>query len=494
MAGLSLGRVFWERWLVPIVGSTAPILVTIPFWIDLAVGWRVAGLCTATALAAASWGYWLVRSIRMHRRAAQYLLTLSNMDHLELAACDLDVTLPRITGDDTSVAVLRRVREAMVQLARRVQAAEQARTSTELAMRTTQLDRQQLIQILENLHVPVLGLNSYGDILMVNAAARELFRLPENGEGSNGSFSQLGHEELVEILKDLLRRKPPAHRFGELTMNTPSGPRQFRVSCRSVPVPSDHPHCVNVIGVLADVSEQKEIQKRHAEFVSAVSHEMKTPLAGIRAYVELLADGDATDEATRDEFLAVINGQVDRLQRLIDNLLNLARIEAGVVKVKKKPIAANEILAEAFRVVQPAAESKNIQMVQDLSPLHLPILADRDMLLQAAINLLSNAVKYTPDGGKVTLRSRLSDNWVVFEVEDTGVGLSPEDAHRVFEKFYRVERNSKMASGTGLGLPLAKHIVEDVHGGTISVESQLGKGSTFRVTLPLDTSGPRRPA
>ncbi len=151
---------------------------------------------------------------------------------------------------------------------------------------------------------------------------------------------------------------------------------------------------------------------------------MKTPLAGIKAYVELLADGDAEDEETREEFLDVINGQADRLQRLIDNLLNIARIEAGVVKVSKQSQPLNEILSEAHRVVQPAAEAKQIRLAHDLSPMYLGVLVDRDMMLQAAINLLSNAIKYTPPGGQVTLRSRLLDGEVSFEVEDTGVGLS----------------------------------------------------------------------
>jgi len=197
-----------------------------------------------------------------------------------------------------------------------------------------------------------------------------------------------------------------------------------------------------------------------------------------------LVDGDAEDEATREEFLSVINGQADRLERLIDNMLNLARIEAGVVSVNKKSRSLNELLEEAIHVLQPTAEAKRIELVTELSPLYLGVLADRDMLLQSAINLLSNAVKYTPEGGRVTLRSRLADDEVTFEVEDTGVGLSEEDCRRVFEKFYRVKKDKSMASGTGLGLPLAKHIVEDVHGGRLSVESVLGAGSTFCVVLP----------
>ena len=140
--------------------------------------------------------------------------------------------------------------------------------------------------------------------------------------------------------------------------------------------------------MLRDIGDQKALQKRNAEFVSSVSHEMKTPLAGIKAYVELLADGDAEDEETREEFLEVINGQADRLQRLVDNLLNLARIEAGVVSVSKQQRSLNEVLEEALHVVQPSAEAKNIELISELSPLYLGVLADRDMLLQAAINLL----------------------------------------------------------------------------------------------------------
>ena len=211
---------------------------------------------------------------------------------------------------------------------------------------------------------------------------------------------------------------------------------------------------------------------------------MKTPLAGIKAYVELLADEDVTDQALREEFLGVINSQADRLQRLIDNLLNLARIESGVVKVHKESCSLNELLKHAMDVLRPAAEQKRIALHAELSSLYLAAAVDRDQMLQAAINLLSNAIKYTHPEGRVTLRSRLADQEVEFEVEDTGVGLSEEDQTRVFERFYRVAKDRDMAPGTGLGLPLVKHIVEDVHGGRLAVRSQLGVGSTFAVSLP----------
>ena len=153
-------------------------------------------------------------------------------------------------------------------------------------------------------------------------------------------------------------------------------------------------------------------------------------------------------------------------------------------QVNKVPLSLNPLLHEAFNVLVPAAEQKNMKLVNELSPLYLGVLADRDTLLQAAINLLSNALKYTPVGGTVFLRSRLNEDEIIIEVQDTGVGLSPEDCQKVFEKFYRVKKDKDMAPGTGLGLPLVKHIVEDIHGGKIEVESEVGKGSTFRLILP----------
>ena len=211
---------------------------------------------------------------------------------------------------------------------------------------------------------------------------------------------------------------------------------------------------------------------------------MKTPLSGIKAYVELLADGEAEDPATREEFLEVISGQADRLQRLIDNMLNLARIEAGVVEVHKERLSLNELLEEVHHITLPQADQKEIRFQTDLSPMYLGVMADRDLLMQTAINLVSNAIKYTPAGGEVTLSSRLVANEILFEVRDTGVGLSEEDCRRIFDKFYRVRKDRQMASGTGLGLPLARYIAEDVHGGRLEVRSELGQGSTFTVTLP----------
>lgn len=400
---------------------------------------------------------------------------------------DVEQVLPTLEGSGPLHKALNDLRQHLVELNQSYQDAQRDRARAEVRFRRATAQIEQLNEILHRLSEPVLAIDQYDEVLLANSAAEALFAI--DGESTEKRMlKNLVHcEALVDLLTDTRKRRCQNHRVAEVAINDASGQPQWftaKVSPIAARRENGSESEQGAVAVLRDISDFKAIQRRHAEFVSSVSHEMKTPLSSIKAYVELLADGDAEDEQTREEFLDVINGQADRLQRLIDNLLNLARIEAGVSSVTKEKHSLNEILAEAVNVVQPGAEQKDIKLTSELSPLYLGVLVDRDMILQSAINLLSNAVKYTPKGGRVSVRSRVVDGNVSFEVEDTGVGLSEEDCGRVFEKFYRVKKDRQMASGTGLGLPLAKHIVEEVHGGQLTVTSVLGQGSTFRATLP----------
>jgi prepilin-type N-terminal cleavage/methylation domain-containing protein len=319
--------------------------------------------------------------------------------------------------------------EALVSIAISAIAGSVLLLGTTASLQTTDDAMQRTIaygmrQILSGLSDPIVAIDDYDDVVLANRSARELFQIDAEKTEARALAQLVRCQKLVQLLTSTRQRRTAVHRTDELEIDDGEGrARWYRATAVKLVTNANNdkntPVAAGAVAVLHDIGDQKALQKRNAEFVSAVSHEMKTPLAGIKAYVELLADGDAEDEQTQEEFLNVMNGQ-----------------------------------------------------------------ADRDMLLQAAINLLSNAIKYTNDGGRVTLRSRLADDQVTFEVQDTGVGLSEEDSHRVFEKFYRVQKDKNMASGMGLGLPLAKHIVEDVHGGRLAVESVLGQGSTFIVTLP----------
>jgi len=439
------------------------------------------------AVAGLAVGGFLCRQLRQEQAILRYLTELAEVAGEDSFPQSESQKKPPLSESHPFFSPIQKLSETIGRLREQAEWLDHHRTSLEVRIRRMQSEQQQMQTILAGIPEPVLALNEYGELLWANRTAESLLQAPPT-EQPRLVVQQIGCPKLAEALQSMLQRKTPGTRWEEVEWTDSQGKVYFYRALLSRLPPSQEPsdpRAVSVVALLRDIADQKALQKRHAEFVSSVSHEMKTPLAGIKAYVELLADGDVDDPETQQEFFRTIAAQVERLQRLVENLLNLARIEAGVVEVRKQAHSLNEILEEAFRVVQPAAEAKQIALETDLSPMYLNVYVDRDLMLQAAINLLSNAVKYTPAGGRVTLRSRLEDSYAQVEVEDTGVGLSQEDCQRVFEKFYRVQKDAHMASGTGLGLPLAKHIVEDVHGGSITVQSQLGVGSSFRVRLPL---------
>jgi two-component system, OmpR family, phosphate regulon sensor histidine kinase PhoR len=397
--------------------------------------------------------------------------------------------IPALPAGHPMSNLAEQIRNTILEYKRRAEDLEHARTAQVVHCLRSVTSAERIKNIFEGLADPILAIDEYDELVLANHSAEEIFHF-DSEKIETRALSNIVHcQKLIDLLSSVRHRKMTGARSEEIEITGENGmPQWFRATaCKLAAGDDELPDKSSVAGgavvVLRDIGDHKAVQKRNAEFVSSVSHEMKTPLAGIKAYVELLAEGEAEDEKTRDEFLNVISTQADRLQRLVENLLNIARIEAGVVNVNKQQQSLNRILEEALHVVQPSAEAKQIKLDSQLSSMFLGVLADRDMLLQAAINLLSNAIKYTSSGGSVTLRSRLVGDRVRFEVQDTGVGLSPEDCQKVFEKFYRVKKNKDMAPGTGLGLPLAKHIIEDVHGGQLSVESMPGVGSTFSVSL-----------
>jgi len=243
------------------------------------------------------------------------------------------------------------------------------------------------------------------------------------------------------------------------------------------------------VAVLHDITREKEISQMKNDFVGHVSHELKTPLASITAYSEMLVDGEAADEETRREFYSVIQTQAKRLNRLIDDILNTSRIESGLIKINKEPINLAILIEEQLQMIRSYAEEKNIKVTRQKPIVFDQVNVDRDMISQVIVNLLSNAVKYTPSGGSVRVETKVDEveSLVRVSVADTGVGIPDDEIDHVFDKFYRVGVNKKQAKGTGLGLNLVKQIVEKLHDGRVFVESQVGVGSTFGFELPLAT-------
>jgi signal transduction histidine kinase len=247
-----------------------------------------------------------------------------------------------------------------------------------------------------------------------------------------------------------------------------------------------------VVAVLHDITREKEISQMKNDFVSHVSHELKTPLASITAYSEMLSEGEAGDEETRREFYSVIQSQAKRLNRLIEDILNTARIESGLIKIEKTPLSLTILIEEQLQMMKTYAEEKNIEIIGKKPIVFDQVYVDKDMMSQVIINLLSNAVKYTPSGGSVRIETEVDEIARVARVSvtDTGVGIPEDEVEHVFDKFYRVGANKSCAKGTGLGLNLVKQIVEKVHNGRVFVSSKPGEGSTFGFELPLATAEP----
>jgi len=360
----------------------------------------------------------------------------------------------------------------------------------EIQLKIVTAERQDTQAIIHSISDAVLVTDPFDDLVLANDSAAKVFEF-DGAKAPGARLDQLLKDtKLVELVRDMRRSRSThgrrvvehAIRCGE---NGDTTDKTFKITLSSIGADEDRPS--GVVVVLHDMTREKEVAQMKNDFVSNVSHELRTPLASIRAYVEMLLDGEADDEKTTREFYEIIQSEANRLSRLIDNILSISRIESGVVPVNKQPQSLTVILKEAIEVITPQARTRRITIAEKMDPVFYQTPADKDMLYQAVLNLLSNAVKYTPEGGTVTVETQVNeaDRKVITRVRDTGVGIPPKDLHRMGDKFYRSEANKHMAKGTGLGLALVKHIIETVHKGRLFVESEVGKGSCFSFELEL---------
>ncbi len=368
----------------------------------------------------------------------------------------------------------------------RLEQLQSERRELEIQARVADAEREHAEAILHSISDAVLVTDAFNEVAIANDAAARALRFDLNNARHQPIDRLVNDNTLIKLIKDTresgntANRRHVEHRLGG---NGRTHVYDVTLSC----VGNQHAEVAGVVTILHDITKEKEISEMKSDFVSSVSHELRTPLSSIKAYVEMLVDGEANDEDTRSEFYNIIQSESNRLSRLIDNILNISRIESGIVKVQRDHISLPAVIKEVIDVMQPQARAKEIELITHDTPLFFQVYADKDMIYQALLNLVGNAIKYTPSGGSVTVDTLVDDHQrtVTVNVSDTGVGI-PEDAlPHLFEKFYRVADHKKMAKGTGLGLNLVKHIVETVHGGKVSVTSESGKGSTFGFALPI---------
>jgi len=261
--------------------------------------------------------------------------------------------------------------------------------------------------------------------------------------------------------------------------------RMFEVHLTPVLVPSYH----GAIAVLHDITDLERLERVRKDFVANVSHELRTPLTAIRGYAETLLEGALEDPENNRRFLEIIQAHAIRLNNIASDLLTLSELESGRKPAEPETLDVTAAMQAAMRTIESEARLRDVRLVWEKKAA-AEVRGDRTRLEQALINLLDNAVKFNRPGGEVRLESSLADGKVRIVVADNGIGIPSEDRARIFERFYRVDKaRSREMGGTGLGLSIVKHVVERM-GGSVIVESQLGKGSTFTVLIPLASEHP----
>jgi two-component system phosphate regulon sensor histidine kinase PhoR len=365
--------------------------------------------------------------------------------------------------------------------------------AAELRARVAEEELARLRGVFEALHDGVLVFEEGERISGANAAARRLLRC------AAGTAPTLGRSEAEPALLEALRAVLGADlargvcaRKVELARDGARATYRVRgldAAVRGASGPS------GPVVLLEDITYEESSARMRAEFVYGVSHELKTPLTSIQACLEMLVEDDAAEAdeergpgvapEDRARLLHLAHGESVRLARMIHELLELARVEAGIAQVRRERVEMGVLLQELRAVHAPLAQRKSIELDWCISPYVPSLRGDREQLRQAFVNLIGNAIKYTPEGGRIALRSSLEGEELVVSIADSGIGIGPEDLPRIFDKFFRASQaQSSRIPGTGLGLPLARYLIES-HGGRIDVRSALGEGSTFLVRLPV---------
>jgi len=256
------------------------------------------------------------------------------------------------------------------------------------------------------------------------------------------------------------------------------------VDVAAAPIRKSDETMVGAVMVIRDVSREREIDRMKTNFVSSVSHELRTPLTSIKAYTATILRDPKMPKNIRNEFLKVIDEESDRLTRLIENLLEVSKIESGAAEIEKQNVDVSAVINQAISTLQPLADEKYIRLKYEPADELMTLPADQTKISSVVTNLINNAVKFTPQYGQVTVKIERRGYELVISVSDTGVGIPKEALPRIFDRFYRVYRPGEQIQGTGLGLAIVKKIVA-MHNGRIKVESKENKGSTFTVYLPI---------
>ncbi len=324
--------------------------------------------------------------------------------------------------------------------------------------------------VMKSMDSGVIAVDKNNNVMLINPYAKKIFGINKDIIGKK-LIDNIRDFELENILKNKEESR-------EITIFWPEK-KDLRIKTADIMSGSE---MLGTVGVIHDITDIKRLENIRSQFVTNVTHELKTPLTSIKGFAETLKDVE--DRELRDKFLTIINDEADRLTRLIDDILSLSQIEnASAVKIDE--IDINKIINDVILLVKNSADNKHIR-IDSQGPKLPPIYGDRDQFKQMLLNLADNAVKYSGEGSNVTIITDITGDQCIISVQDNGAGIAEKHLDRLFERFYRVDKaRSREQGGTGLGLAIVKHIVLNFKG-SIEVESTLGKGSRFTVKIPMN--------
>lgn len=342
----------------------------------------------------------------------------------------------------------------------------------------------QLTSIVKSISHGILAIDIKGNILLINDIAKEMLKcdLKTNVEGSNFKFI-VKDKKILEIF----------HKYVGSTQNEVieldlRDNLVYRIKIDPVYLQDSKHAIIGSIINIEDITDLVKLENMRRDFVANVSHELKTPLTSITGFVETLKINDEIDKATRNHFLDIIEKESNRLKGLIEDILMLSSIENGQ-DLSYEQVKLFDIFKEVCEITQYIASSKNIEVSYDFEDEEVHILGIRDNIKQIFLNLVDNGIKYTPENGRIQVIQYYDKDKqnIILEFKDNGIGIPKESLNRIFERFYRVDKaRSRDIGGTGLGLAITKHMVKSL-GGNIEVNSILGVGSDFIVTIPQNT-------
>lgn len=350
---------------------------------------------------------------------------------------------------------------------------------SELAKRFRQLreNNEQMSTVLASMDQGIVAIDTEQRIVLANDASKEFLNFTIDNAVGRPLLEAVRNRTLHDVVQKCLEKGAPVQaEFESLTR------RRRDLVARAIPLPG--PSKFGVVIVLHDITELRRLENVRRDFVANVSHELKTPLASIKAYAETLRLGAVNDPEHNMRFIDRIEEQAERLHQLILDMLHIARVESGKEAFDITEVSISEAV-EACRIQHAeTARRKDIEWMIHPPETELYALADEDGFNTILDNLVVNAIKYTPPGGRVSLRWWGEGEYVTIEVADTGIGIAAEDQTRVFERFFRADRaRSRDLGGTGLGLSIVKHLCQ-AFGGSVNLQSQLGQGSRLRICLP----------